>query len=183
MKKLVFAILVLGLSLVSFTDNLARQPKNRNFDRPNRIVKELNLTELQKEKFTEIHLAQEEIKIDIDAKLKKNRLELKKLLLKGEINEQKIMELTDIGSNLKADLRKSRTKMWFDVYKILNENQKIKWTKHFTRMIQKGERFNDKHERKSCRIGRKNRFDDATSKFKKGNRSFDRNNVIPQSEE
>lgn len=140
MKKFGILILTIGVLLSSFASITAKGNKG-NFDGRNKIIKKLNLTDQQLDQFKKIHLNQEEKKIDIEAKLKKNKLELKKLLVNKKINKQDFLELTDKANDLMGMLRKSRVEMWFEVYKILDENQKQIWINHFSAFLDHDKRF------------------------------------------
>ena len=137
MKKIFLAILVSAITAFGFQTISAQKSKDRMI-RGGRCIKDLKLNNIQKDKFNEIRFAQKEIIIEIDAKLKKNRLEVEKIMVSKNIIESKLMKLIQNGSNLRAYIMESKTKMWLDVYNILDDEQKEKWTNHFRHM---GERF------------------------------------------
>ena len=94
-------------------------------------IEKLNLTEDQKTKFDEIRFAHQEKAIDLKSQLRKNQLEIKKIFASNEINESDVISLTGKNNNIKADLKNSNVKMWFDVNKILNDDQKQIWKNNF----------------------------------------------------
>lgn len=175
MKKLSIFIIVVGLAVSSFSQIIAKGFK-QNFNKHERIVKELNLTDTQKEKFIKFHLANEEAALSTRAKLKKNKFELKKLLLTNNIDQSKIMKLTESSGNLRNQLLKSKTKMWFEVYNILDDNQKTVWKKHFVKMLQRDKGIMNRMGNRPMGMRDHNRFDEDGPRFKKGRRSFNRHN-------
>ena len=128
-------ILILILSIVSVS-LFAQKPMKHNFDKDisiqERIIEKLNLTEDQLKKFNQIKFSFEENRIDILAKLKKNRLEIKKMMTSEKINNSELLKKTEEGSGLRAELDNLRTNMWLDIYNLLNDEQKIIWAKHFS---------------------------------------------------
>lgn len=101
----------------------------------NRIKAVLKLTPEQEKKFDDLKYQHQQGAIDIRAKIQKNRLELKKLINDGKIEEKKILQLTNDNSKLQGDIKLSAVKCGLDIYKILNDEQKMIWTKHISRMI------------------------------------------------
>ncbi|MBK8945654.1 MAG: periplasmic heavy metal sensor [Ignavibacteriae bacterium] len=132
MKKIIMLILIATMVLSQASDFYAQGPK-RVKDRF-LGVKKLNLTEEQKKKFDQIQFNHDEKIIDIQAKLKKNRLEIQKLFKSENFSENEFVNLTQNANKLKNELSDLRTKMWLDVYKILDKNQKVEWQNHFADM-------------------------------------------------
>ncbi|MBK7103932.1 MAG: Spy/CpxP family protein refolding chaperone [Ignavibacteriae bacterium] len=132
MKKL-FMFVVLSAFVLIQSQNLFAQ-KQKNIKDNFLGIKKLNLTEEQKKKFDQIQFNQEEKIIDLQAKLKMNRLEIKKLFNSENFSENEFVSLTQNAGKLRNDLSDLRTKMWLDVYKILDKAQKEDWKKHFAEM-------------------------------------------------
>lgn len=131
MKKLsVFILSVLLLGNIA----IFAQPEQGG----NRIKEVLKLTPEQEKKFDDLKYEHQQGVIDIQAKIQKNRLELKKMIDDGKIDEKKVFQLTDDNTKLMGDIKHSATKHWLDVYRMLNDEQKVTWTKHFSRMIDRG---------------------------------------------
>jgi Spy/CpxP family protein refolding chaperone len=130
MKKLFSGIIVLTIVLVLVSNLFAQKSKDRLMKKGFGIEK-LNLTEDQKTKFDEIRFTHQEKVIDLKAQLRKNQLEIKRIFASNEINESEVINLTGRSNEIKADLKNSKVKMWFDVNKILNDDQKQIWKNHF----------------------------------------------------
>ena len=156
MKKFGISIIVLLIILLGFNNADAQRDK-RKIKNNNLGLKELNLTEQQKEKMKEIKFSLEEANIETEAKLKKNKLEIKKLLSNKNFDENELMSLVEKGSNLKLALKKSKVKMWLDVRNILDENQKVIWLKHFNQLDKQRNRIPREGKRKFNKFKNDNR--------------------------
>jgi len=130
MKKLgviIVTVLLLG-NIAIFS-----QPEMGNI-RGNRVKKALKLTPDQEKKFDDLKYQQQQGAIDIRAKIQKNRLELKKIIGSGAIDEKKVLQLTEENSKLQGDLKYSAVRSGLDIYKILNDDQKALWSKFISGM-------------------------------------------------
>ena len=136
MKKLfvfIFGLLLLG------NFSIFPQPAKDGLpfgQRGNRIKMALKLTPEQEKKFDDLRYQHQQSVVDINAKIQKNRLELKKMIDDGNIDEKKILQLTEDNSKLQGDIKYSAIKHWLDVYKILNDEQKSILTKYISRMTE-----------------------------------------------
>jgi Spy/CpxP family protein refolding chaperone len=90
----------------------------------------LNLTPEQEKQFMDINLEHQKIMVDLKAQVEKNQIEIKKVMAEKNIDEKKLFDLTDANSKLQAQMKNSAVKKWLDVYKILDDEQKIIWKKH-----------------------------------------------------
>ncbi len=142
MKKLLLTTIVVAFFALGF-QSISVKKNNGKMMRSERVLKELNFTDTQKEKFIWIRFAHQETKIDIEAQLKKNRLKVKKMMATDNIDEGKLVNIIDSGSELKANLMKSKVKMWLKIRSILDDEQKKIWTKHYNYMHERGKRFFD----------------------------------------
>lgn len=134
MKKL--SIFILSLLLLGNV-SIFSQP-DEGEPRGKRIKTELKLTPEQEKKFDDSKYQHQQAVIDIRTKIQKNRLELKKMIDDGKIDEKKIFQLTDDNSKLQGDIKYSATKHWLDVYKMLNDEQKAIFAKHLSRLTDPG---------------------------------------------
>jgi len=127
MKKLFLYLLVTLLAFYP-TNNFAGNDNDcRKDPRFKHIIKELNLTEKQKEDISKIRSEYQKKIIDLKADLQKVRIDLKDEMRKVNLDEAKILSLNSKISDLHASIRESRTKMWLDSYKILDDKQKEIW--------------------------------------------------------
>jgi Spy/CpxP family protein refolding chaperone len=173
MKKSIFAILVFAFISISIQSLLAQQRGNRTM-KGKMAFQELNLTETQKEKFNEIRFTQQESEIEIEAALKKNRLELKKMLASNNFNESDLMRLIDKGNDLRASKQKSKVKMFLTMRNILDDDQKKIFAERFQKMALMGNRFGDRDKRDGRHFSR--RFDRSErGKIKYDNNWFQNN--------
>jgi len=134
MKKLWLSI----FSLILFSNmSLFAQPMQDNMPmgpQQGGIKMHLKLTPEQEKKFDDILYQQKQEAVDIHAKMQKNHLELKKMIDDKKIDEKKLFQLTDENSKLQVNLKSTAVKNWYDVYKMLNDDQKEIWSKHFLQM-------------------------------------------------
>lgn len=134
MKKLWFSI----LSLILLTNfSLFSQPMQDGppmGPREGGIKKLLKLTAEQEKKFDDLAYQHKQDAVDIHAKIQKNRLELEKMVDDNNIDEKKLFQLTDENSKLQGNLKNSAVRSWFEIYKILNDEQKAIWSKHILQM-------------------------------------------------
>lgn len=133
MKKYVSLILT---AVIFFSVALYAQHGESGMDRESRAghqqLKELlKLTPDQEKQIQELRYQHQKDAIDIRAKIQKNRLELRKMISQNNIDEAKIFQLTDENSKLQGDLKHSAVQHFLNVYKLLDNNQKTIFAKHF----------------------------------------------------
>ncbi|PKL82336.1 MAG: hypothetical protein CVV24_10620 [Ignavibacteriae bacterium HGW-Ignavibacteriae-3] len=154
MKKpgiMILTMLLLG-SISIFS-----QPANKGQfggQRGERLKALLKLTPEQEKKFTDLKYAQQQAAIDIKSKIQKNQLEMKKMISDGKIDEKKILQLTDENSKLQGDLKNSAVKNMLAAYNILNDEQRVIFTKHLPQIMAAGKM---KGKIKSWMMNRMNR--------------------------
>lgn len=142
-----------AIALFIFTFTMTAQPGPANKEaRPNGIIKKLNLTPEQEKQFKDIRYQQQKKAIDLRSQIQKNRLEVKHMFAGNNIDENKILDLTDANSKIQGELKSSAVQSWLSIYKILTPEQKEIWAKHFENMggkmgmrAEMMRRFNDKH--------------------------------------
>lgn len=133
MRKLIFSVLSVAILLISQTTSQAQMGKkpfgDGKFDHKN-IVKFLELSPEQEKKFNDINYDHQKEMIDLHTQIQKNRLEFKNLLANKDIDEKKIISLTEDNSKLQSEIKKLTVEKWLTIYKILNDGQKEKWMMH-----------------------------------------------------
>ena len=98
MKKIPIILIAL-ITLIGTITTSAQRGKGewkKGFD----DCKNLDLTDDQQEKFDKIKFEHQEKKIELEAKLKKNQLEIKKLLSSDNFNESDLMNLAQMSMTL-----------------------------------------------------------------------------------
>lgn len=111
-----------------------------NFGANGKFMEELKLSDAQQTKINDFRYSHKKEMIETKAEIEKNRLELSKMLLDNNIDENKILGLTEANNTLRSEMNSSRTKMWLNIYKILNNDQQKLWAKH---KALKGERMHN----------------------------------------
>jgi len=107
----------------------------------------LNLTDEQAAKISDLRFAHETLAIDTRSEIQKNKLIVRKMMADNEINQEKLLKITSENSELQGKIKLSRTTMWLEIYNILDDTQKEKWTNTF------GQNGNGRNFHKSGRGG------------------------------
>lgn len=139
MKNLILKSAVV-LIVLCFVTTLSAQPGRKQKEGREKFQSELNLTEQQKEQMQQFRLDHKTYVLDIKHEIQKNRLEIEKLLMADNLDESKLLQLTNQSSDLKAKIKDSKMKMWLDTFKILNPDQQKIWKKKLLRMGNKIDR-------------------------------------------
>ncbi|MFA7228302.1 MAG: periplasmic heavy metal sensor [Melioribacteraceae bacterium] len=138
MKKLgifIITVFLLGNTTI-FSQSGQREAAPRNGKGNMKAL--LKLTPDQEKKFEDMRYQHQQSVIDIRAGIQKTRLELKKNIEEGKIDENKVLQLTGEIHKLEGDIKYSSTKHWLEIYKMLNDDQKEIFSKHLSRMILRG---------------------------------------------
>lgn len=170
MKKLELIILVFVLFIIGFSNANAQKVSDKQKDR-NISTNQLNLTDAQKEEFTKIRFANEEVKIKLKAELKMNKLEIKKLLNETNLDESKLLKLVESGNGLNSKLRKANVEMWLDIRNILDNDQKEIWKHHFIKMGKQNKMLTN------TKVKNKKHGEKKFNRQSNRNKRFDRNNI------
>jgi Spy/CpxP family protein refolding chaperone len=128
------------------------------------MQKAFDLTDEQIKRISDLRFEHEKLELDLKNKIAFNKLIIKKMMSDNEINENKLLELTQTNGELKTKIKLSETKLWIGIYNTLNDEQKEKWTKTFGHRFGKNglkhkmgqyrfesENFNKFHIRKNVR--------------------------------
>lgn len=161
MKRIIIISLISTLlATVVFSQQNERRIRNRSEISPPRISKLLNLSEEQSKTFNEYRYQSELEKIDLQTEIKRNHVELQKMLADGIIDNEKILNLTSENSELQGQMKSTNVKMWLDIYNILNEEQKEKWMKLYNHFIKNGKMRGRFESREMMGKGKRNRNSD-----------------------
>lgn len=155
MKNLNSIAVILTVLLIGFTSVNAQRGGKKFNDRKDNFT-HLNLTEAQKVDFDKIKFAHEESRIELQAELKMNKLEIKKLLSENNFSDDKLLSLVEKGSIIKNNLKKANVEMWLKIKNILDDNQKEIWVKSFNKMDRRKDMIGNKHKRNNLNKSRLN---------------------------
>jgi Spy/CpxP family protein refolding chaperone len=135
MKRLViiFFALILTISLTGLNAQTKKDPV-RYAGIGAKFIEELDLSETQVDQINNLRYAHQEEMIDLRSRVEKNRLEMLKLIGEDQIDTEKVIELSEQGSAIQAEMKRSKVNMWIDIYKLLDESQKKTWAKGFSRL-------------------------------------------------
>jgi len=164
MKRMIIASLLAAFFLG--TTSLSAQPQKppRPMMGPKgsggfMMQKMLNLNDEQTATFNDIRYKHQMEAIDLQAELKKNQAEVRKMMADKTVNSDQLLELTKANNEILAKMRTSKTQMWLDVYNILNNDQKEIWTTRFSQFGNrqgKGYRAGGRHHGRHDCMGRRN---------------------------
>lgn len=124
--KLILVIVLLTLISISAQPGLGNGMQGLKHG----PIAKLNLTPEQEKQFMDINLEHQEKMIDVKAQIEKNQVDMKKVMAEKNIDEKKLFDLTDANSKLQAQMKNFAVKKWLDIYKILDDEQKVTWKKH-----------------------------------------------------
>jgi Spy/CpxP family protein refolding chaperone len=152
MKK-ISLITVILLICAMVTSISAQQGRGRGAGRQmgfniDRLTQELELTDAQAAQIQQMHYEIQKADIDLKSSMEKNRLEIHNMVANNEIVDSEILNLASNNSNLMSAMKTNKIQLWLDIYKILNAEQQVKWTKHFQRMGNGRDRAGDGRMRK-----------------------------------
>ena len=105
--------------------------KGQKLNAKERLEEKLNLSDEQQDKFNDIRFAHKKEVIDLKAGIEKNRLGIRKMMADNNIDENKLIRLTEENNNLRSKIHTSKVSMWLDIYNILDNSQKETWTENF----------------------------------------------------
>lgn len=123
-----FLLLILSIPLIAQPAERMKRMQDAG-ERP--FLTKLNLTPEQEKQFKDITFNHQEKVIDLKSQIQKNRLEVRKLFNENNIDDKKLLDLTNANSKLQAEIKESGVKRWIAINKILDEDQKEIWSKHF----------------------------------------------------
>jgi len=122
-----------------------------------RFFDKLNLSDEQKKQFNDLRSEHQKKMIDLRAQLQKNRVDIKNMMMQNKIDEKKLLDLVQANNKILSEMRIASINHWLAVYKILNDEQKELWAKHWgdrpgygKHVIIKNKIF-DRQKMKGCR--------------------------------
>jgi len=127
-KTILIPILILGLGLSAF-GQMGPGPGERMGGK-GMPPAELNLSDEQQTQMRDLKFAHEKVMIGLQADLKTERLELKKLKLADEPNKKKIMSQIEKVGSIEIAKEKARAEHQLEVRKVLNDEQLKIFRKH-----------------------------------------------------
>ncbi len=132
MKRILLVTLLLALAGLNFAQPQVQRKMflQKKQVKGERMIDILDLTKEQQEKFDALHYEHQKKNIDVQAEIRKNQLEIRKLMDDDKPNSEKIKSLIDKNAELKSNLAKSRIDLWMSINNILDDEQKEIWKNH-----------------------------------------------------
>jgi Spy/CpxP family protein refolding chaperone len=94
------------------------------------MMKQLNLSDDQQKQFDKLHDEMEKKQIDLRAKVKSLRVDLKGLFRDDKPDQAKIESKIAEISKLQTEMKLAHIGFWFNVNKLLNAEQQKVWKRH-----------------------------------------------------
>jgi len=168
MKRAFYLVVV---ALLAFGTSLIAQPQNGGNGRGNgmgmgpdnriggglgmkapfeRMEDMLKLTDDQVAKMSDLRFKHENLVIDTQNEIQKNKLVIRKMMTDNKIDRNELLKLTSKNSELQAKIKLSKTTMWLDVYNLLDDTQKEQWTKTFPMFLHRDGQFDRPGRNNDC---------------------------------
>ncbi|HEX2865993.1 MAG TPA: Spy/CpxP family protein refolding chaperone [Ignavibacteriales bacterium] len=94
-----------------------------------KFLQELNLTQDQKDQIQKLRTEHQKQMVDLRSEIAKTRIDIKSQFTGNNPDESKILDLTKKVSGIQADMKASAIKNWFQIYNLLNDQQKATFRK------------------------------------------------------
>ena len=140
MKRSLF---IISSIMLIFMSSIIAQNGNRTNSKElqgvksKKIQKALNLTEVQETKIRDLRFENQKLVLDIKNKIDQNKLVIRKMMADNKIDDAKLISISKENNELNGKIKLSKTKVWLDVYNILEDTQKVVWTEKFGRLGKK----------------------------------------------
>lgn len=139
MKKTIAITLILGLmALIPSSSSFAQEGKGMKNAPMRKMMKELNLSQDQKDQISKFRTDNQKKNIDLKAEIEKTRIQIKEELNQKNPDEGKIIDLSKKVSSIQADMKAGAISTWFKTYKILDDKQKEVFKKATPMFLEKG---------------------------------------------
>ena len=102
-----------------------------NGTRFERMQSVLNLTDEQTTTISDLRFEHEQMALEANSEIQKHRLIVRKMMTDNNIDQEKLIKITNENSELQGKIKLSRTALWLEVYNMLDDTQKEQWTKTF----------------------------------------------------
>ncbi len=114
----------------------------------------LGLTDEQTSKISDLRFEHEKMALEARNEIQTHRLIVRKMMADNEIDQDKLLKISSENSKLQEKIKTSRTKMWLEVYNLLDDAQKEKFTANFGALNENGRFFTKNNNRSGKRLNR-----------------------------
>ncbi len=136
-KSVVSIIIVFSITILLSGFSYSQQMNRQNNDRPMgqkmemmgkfNLMKKLNLTDQQKQKFADMRIAFEKKMIDLKANFQKDKLDLKALRVNGNFDRKDVIAAVEKMNKSKNDISLAVANHMLDMYEVLTPDQQKIW--------------------------------------------------------
>lgn len=99
------------------------------------VMKELNLTDKQKEEIKAIRLENQRKMVDLKASLEKIKIDQHEMMSSGKFDKDKYLKSVEQINKIKGDMNYNGAVVKTKIYDLLDENQKKVWLKNADKMM------------------------------------------------
>lgn len=126
MKSTAISLIAFLFVIMLFSDTSAQNRMQRH-ERTDRMIDQLNLTELQKQQIDNLRDKHQEQMIDLRAEQQKAKLENRKLRRSDNLNRSDLLNQTQKMNSIRNKISEARANHFMDVYDILTDEQRKVW--------------------------------------------------------
>jgi len=128
MKKLVYVLsLSLLLPLVISVNGFAQPKEKMKMDFKGNMIEKLNLTDVQKDKISDLRSKNQKEMIDLRAELKKKEIDMKDLRKDPKLTREGLVSAVKDINVIKDKIAIARANHQMDIYEVLTPEQKKIW--------------------------------------------------------
>ncbi|MEI7812068.1 MAG: periplasmic heavy metal sensor [Ignavibacteria bacterium] len=147
MKRYIPGIIVLlFLGVLPFNNIKAQDYRDKMWGKG--LIKQLNLTQEQKDQIQKFRIENQKKLIDMKAEAAKIHLQMKESMTAKNLDENTILDLSKKVSGIQADIKTSMLAAWFKAYKILDDKQKETFIKFAPMLKEKAGKMCEKFEKR-----------------------------------
>ena len=100
-----------------------------------KVMKELNLTDKQKEEIKALKLDNKKKAVDLKASLEKIQIAKHEMISSGKVDKDKFLKSVEQANKIKGELAYNEAVVKMKVYDLLDDNQKKVWLKYAEKMM------------------------------------------------
>lgn len=156
MKTIIGSLIALFM-IASFFSTVNAQPKHKFHKRAfeEKMIDQLNLTEEQETKISDLRSVHRKKIVDFKAELEKAMIDMKDLRDNEDLSRDKMISSVEKINSIKNKMALEKANHRMDVYEHLTDDQKKIWREHEPFREQMGRKFdgNDSGKRKHKRSG------------------------------
>lgn len=123
--------LIFLFSMMNISDGYSQQRERKLYKfKQDRVIDNLNLSDDQLNKISDLKTNHQRKMIDLRADLDKAKLDMKELKKSSDLNRSKLVSATEKINNIRNKITVERANHQMDIYDLLDADQKKIWQEH-----------------------------------------------------